>query len=359
VNEIFRAAVERKASDIHIKAGDVVRARIHGRLLPLTRDPVTPEQVRALALTLIPFERDRARIDELTDYDGSWGAPELGRFRVNILRQRGTLMVVLRVIPFEVPTLEALRLPPVLATLAESAHGLILVTGATGSGKSSTLAAMVRHINETAERHIVTLENPIEFLHRDRRASITQRDIGSDTPSFSSGLRSILRQDPDVILVGEMRDAETIDTALRAAETGHLVLSTLHTRNAIQTLSRILAVFPASEQAVIRVRLAEALRAVVSQRLLPRKEEDGRVVACEVMVVTGTVRDCILNPHRNDEIIELVEEGRSTYGSQSFDQHLLDLLREGEITFDVARSVASNPADLDLKVNLFGGGTFS
>jgi twitching motility protein PilT len=356
VTEIFKAAIARGASDIHIKSGDVVRARIHGRLVPLTKERVSQDQVKALALKFIPHERDRIRIDELTDYDCSWGASGLGRFRVNILRQRGSFMIVLRVIPFEVPTFEELRLPGVLAKIAEAERGLILVTGVTGSGKSSTMAAMVEHINERFERHIVTLENPIEFLHRDKHCSITQRDVGTDTDSFNSGLRAALRQDPDVILIGEMRDTETIDTALKAAETGHLVISTLHTQNAVQTLSRIIAVFPPSDQEMVRVRLAESLRAVISQRLLPMKDEEGRIVACEVMVVTGTIRDCILDPERMSEIPDLLEEGREAYGSQSFDQHLIDLLRDDRVTFEVAKAAATNPSDLDLKVNFYGEG---
>jgi twitching motility protein PilT len=287
VTEIFKAAIARGASDIHVKSGDVVRARIHGRLVPLTRERVSQEQVKALALKFIPHERDRIRIDELTDYDCSWGASGLGRFRVNILRQRGSFMIVLRVIPFEVPTFEELRLPAVLEKIAEAERGLILVTGVTGSGKSSTMAAMVEHINERFERHIVTLENPIEFLHRDKRCSITQRDIGTDTDSFNSGLRAALRQDPDVILIGEMRDTETIDTALKAAETGHLVVSTLHTQNAVQTLSRIIAVFPPSDQEMVRVRLAESLQRRDLAAPPPDEARGGRIVACEVMVRDG------------------------------------------------------------------------
>jgi twitching motility protein PilT len=356
MTEIFKAAIERGASDVHIKSGDVIRARIHGSLVPLTQKRVSQEQVRELALKFIPHERDRLRIDELTDYDCSWGMSGLGRFRVNILRQRGSFMIVLRVIPFEVPTFEELRLPPVLESIAETERGLILVTGVTGSGKSSTMAAMVEHVNRQMEKHIVTLENPIEFLHRDRKCSITQRDIGTDTVSFNAGLRAALRQDPDVILIGEMRDTETIDIALKAAETGHLVVSTLHTQNAVQTISRIIAVFPPSDQEMVRVRLAETLQAVVSQRLLPRIDRRGRVVACEVMVVTGAIRDCIRDPERMTEIPELVEEGREAYGSQSFDQHLLELLRDELVEFRVAKAAATNPSDLDLKVNFYGEG---
>lgn len=352
--EIFKAAVKKGASDIHIKAGDVIRARLHGRLVPMTQQRLAPDQVKALALKLIPREQDRERIDEILDYDCSWGVPGLGRFRVNILRQRGTFMIVMRTIPIEVPTFEDLKLPPVLHRICDAERGLILVTGATGSGKSSTMAAMVQHINMNYQKHIVTLENPIEFLHRDHQSSITQRDVGTDTHSFMTGLRAALRQDPDVILVGEMRDAETIDTGMKAAETGHLVISTLHTQNAYQTVSRLLAVFPPEEQEMIRIRLAETLQAVISQRLLPRKDGQGRVAALEIMVVTGTIRDCIRDPARTHEIPDLIEEGRQHYGSQSFDQHLMDLVRMGVVDFEVAKQNANNPTDFDLKMNVFG-----
>lgn len=354
--EIFRAAITRGASDIHIKSGDVIRARIHGNLVPLTEQKLSHDQVRQLALRLIPMERHRDRIDELLDYDCSWGLPGLGRFRVNILRQRGSFMIVMRIIPIDIPTFEDLKLPRVLAKIAEAERGLILVTGVTGSGKSSTMAAMIEHINRSRQRHIVTLENPIEFLHRDKKASITQRDIGTDTDSFMTGLRAALRQDPDVILIGEMRDKETIDTALKAAETGHLVLSTVHTQNAVQTISRLIAVFEPSEQDMIRVRLSETLQAAISQRLLPKVDGRGRVVACEVMLVTGTIRDCIRDPGRTDEIQDLIEEGRDHYGSQSFDQHLMDLVRSEQVSFDVAKAAANNPSDFDLKMNVFEPG---
>ncbi len=305
-------------------------------------------------MKLIPRERDRERIDELLDLDCSWGLPGLGRFRVNILRQRGSFMVVMRTIPIDVPTFEDLKLPPVLNKISQAERGLILVTGITGAGKSSTQAAMVQYINRRVPKHIVTLENPIEFLHRDHKGSITQRDIGTDTDSFMTGLRASLRQDPDVILIGEMRDTETIDTALKASETGHLVISTLHTQNAYQTISRLLATFPKDEQEILRIRLAESLNAVISQRLLSRKDGKGRVVACEIMVVTGTIRDCILDPARTQEIPELIEEGREHYGSQSFDQHLMDLVRSGQVDFEVAKVNANKPADFDLRLNVFG-----
>jgi len=348
--EIFKAAIQRGASDIHIKAGDFLRARIRGELVPLTQQRLTPDQIKSICLQLIPNDKDKARLDELNDFDCSWGAPGVGRFRVNILRQRGTLMIVMRVIPIEIPNFEALRLPPILAKLSLSERGMILVTGVTGSGKSSTLAAMIGYINSNKHKHVITLENPIEFLHRDINSSITQREVGADTESFESGLKSALREDPDVILIGEMRDMTTIDTAMKAAETGHLVFSTLHTTNAVQTISRIIAVFPPHEQAMVRIRLAENLQGVVSQRLLPTKDGKGRVVAAEVMVVTGTIRDAILDPERTSEIFDLIAEGREQYGSQTFDQHLMDLVRSDMVTFEVAQAAANNPGDFELKM---------
>ena len=354
--EIFKAAIERGASDIHIKAGDNVRARIHGSLVPVTQQKLSGDQVKALAQKLMPHERDRDRIDDLLDYDCSWGLPGLGRFRVNILRQRGSFMIVMRVIPIEIPNFDDLKLPDVLVKISDHERGLILVTGVTGSGKSSTMAAMINWINQNKQMHIVTLENPIEFLHRDQKASITQRDIGTDTPTCMSGLRAALRQDPDVLLIGEMRDKETIDTALKAAETGHLVISTVHTKNAVQTISRLIAVFDPVEQEMIRVRISEQIMAVISQRLIPTKDGKERVAACEIMPVTGTIRDCIRDPKRMDEIYDLIEEGAETYGSQSFDQHLMALVRADRIDFRVAMAAANNPSDFDLKMNTLSQG---
>ena len=355
MEKIIKAAVDRGASDLHIKAGDVFRARIHGELVPLTKQALTPEQTRAIALRLIQNDDDRARIDKITDYDCSWGAPGIGRFRVNILRQRSSFAIVMRVIPFEVPTVQQLKLPNVLTKIAQAERGMVLVTGVTGSGKSTTMAAMVNYINVNENRHIVTLENPIEFLHRDVKSSLTQREIGVDTESFKMGLRAALRQDPDVVMIGEMRDAETIDTAIKAAETGHLLISTLHTPDAISTIMRIMAMFPPAEQAIVRVRLAESLHAVISQRLLPRADGTGRSAACEVMVVTPTIRDLIVDGDRMAEIKDYIAEGREQYGMQTFDQHLKDLVASGDISYEVAHANASNPSDFDLQMRTFGG----
>ena len=353
MERIIKAAVDRGASDLHVKAGDVFRARIHGKLVPLTKQALTPDQTRTIALHLMPNDEDKARLDSLTDYDCSWSASGVGRFRVNILRQRSSFMIVMRVIPFEVPTFEKLRLPPVLEHIGQAERGMILVTGVTGSGKSSTMAAMVNYINRHENRHILTLENPIEFLHTDIQSAITQREIGSDTQDFKMGLRAALRQDPDVIMIGEMRDAETVDTAIKAAETGHLLISTLHTPDAQSTILRIMAMFPPEEQEVVRIRLSESLHSVVSQRLLPRADGKGRAVAAEVLVVTPAVRDMIADGRRIGEIRDYIAEGRDQYGMQTFDQHLADLVQSGEVTFETAMAAATNPSDFELKMKMF------
>jgi len=353
MEKIIKAAVDRGASDLHIKAGDVFRARIDGKLVPLTKQRLTPEQTKAIALQFIPSVEDKSRIDKILDYDCSWGAPGIGRFRVNILRQRSSFMIVMRVIPFEVPTFEQLHLPAVLATIAAAERGMILVTGVTGSGKSSTMAAMIDQINRTQQKHVVTLENPIEFLHRDINCSITQREIGTDTDSFRTGLRAALRQDPDVVLIGEMRDTETIDTAMKAAETGHLLVSTLHTPDATTTISRVIAMFPPEEQDIVRIRMADALHAVISQRLLRRKDGHGRVAALEVMIVTSTIKDLILDPNRTSEIREFIAEGREQYGMQTFDQHLMELVTQDIVEYDHALANSTNPSDFELQMKTF------
>src|SRR5690348_2636717 len=325
MEKIIKAAVDRGASDLHIKAGDVFRARINGELVALTKQALTPEQTRAIALHLMNNEDDKARLDKILDYDCSWAAAGIGRFRVNIMKQRGSFSIIMRVIPWEIPSFEKLGLPSVLAKISEAERGMVLVTGVTGSGKSSTMAAMIDAINRTMNGHILTLENPIEFLHKDKNCSVTQREIGSDTMDFKMGLRAALRQDPDVIMIGELRDAETIDTAIKAAETGHLLMSTLHTPDAQSTILRIVAMFPPEEQEVIRIRLAESLYAVISQRLLPTKTGKGRAVAAEIMINTPAIKDLILDGKNIGEIRDFIAEGRDQYGMQSFDQCLADL----------------------------------
>lgn len=352
MEKIIKAAVDRGASDLHIKAGDVFRARIDGKLVALTKEALTPEQTHAIALRLITNEKVRDRIDTLLDYDCSWGAPGIGRFRVNILRQRSSFMIVMRVIPIRVPTVEQLDLPPVLNTIAMAERGMVLITGVTGSGKSSTMAALISHINSSSEKHIVTLEEPIEFLHRDLKSSITQREVGVDTENFRQGLKAALRQDPDVIVLGELRDAETIDTAMKAAETGHLLLATVHTPDAQATIMRVISMFPPEQQDVVRIRMSEALHAVISQRLLPRKDLTGRAVACEIMINTPTISDLILN-QKVGEIRDYMAEGRDQYGMQTFDQHLAELVTQGVVTFETALAASTRPADFQLQMSMF------
>jgi twitching motility protein PilT len=338
MEKIIKAAVERGASDLHIKAGDVFRARINGKLVPLTKQRLTPDQTKSIALKLIANEEDRARIDRLRDFDCSWGMPGVGRFRVNVLRQRSSFMIVMRVIPFTVPTIEALRLPEVLKQVAESDRGLVLVSGVSGSGKSSTIAAMVHHINRTLHKHVVTIENPIEFLHRDLTCSITQREVGVDTDSLAVGLRAALRQDPDVVVLGEMADAATIDTALKAAETGRLVIATVSTPDVVTTVERVVGTLPPEEREVGRMRFSEAVRAIVSQQLLPMKDDDGRVPAVEVLIATPAVRECLKDADRVGQVKRIMGEGRKELGSQTYEQHLEDLIEGGQITEDTKRA---------------------
>ncbi len=347
IEQVIKAAIDRNASDLHIKAGDVFRARIDGKLVPFTKQRLTPEQTRAIAQHLIANDEDRARLDKLRDYDCSWGMPGVGRFRVNILRQRSSFMIVMRVIPFDIPTFDTLKLPAILATVAAAEHGMILVTGVTGSGKSSTMAAIVNQINQTQHKHVVTLENPIEFLHRDINSSVTQREIGVDTDDFRAGLDAALRQDPDVVLIGEMRDADTIDTALKAAETGHLVISSLHTPDAVSTITRLVSMFPPEEQEVTRVRLGEALQAVVSQRLLPRADGHGRVPAVEVLICTAVARDLMKDPARTQELHDYIAEEREQYGMQTFDQHLIELVTDDVVTYEAAVAATTNLKDFE------------
>ncbi len=338
MEKIIKAAVERGASDLHIKAGDVFRARINGKLVALTKQRLTPDQTKAIALKLIASEEDRGRIDRLRDFDCSWGMPGVGRFRVNVLRQRSSFMIVMRVIPFTVPSIESLRLPEVLKQVAESDRGLVLVTGVSGSGKSSTIAAMVHHINRTQHKHVVTVENPIEFLHRDLSCSITQREVGVDTDSLVVGLRAALRQDPDVVVIGDIADAEAIDTAVKGAETGHLVIASMPTPDAVATIERVIATLPREEREIGRMRFAESLRAVISQQLLPEKDEKGRVAAVEVLLATPPVRETLRDQSRFAELRKLMADGRKNHGSQTYQQHVAELVESGIITDETAKA---------------------
>jgi twitching motility protein PilT len=338
LEKIIKAAVERGASDLHIKAGDVFRARINGKLVPLTKQRLTPDQTKSIALKLMSSEEDRGRIDRIRDFDCSWGMPGVGRFRVNVLRQRSSFMIVMRVIPFAVPTIESLGLPEVLKQVAESERGMVLVSGVSGSGKSSTVAAMVHHINRSLHKHVVTIENPIEFLHRDLSCSITQREVGVDTDSLSVGLRAALRQDPDVVVLGDVGDAATIDTALKATETGRLVIATIATPDVVATVERVIGTLPPAEREVGRMRFAESVRAIISQQLLPKKDDDGRVAAVEIMIGTPAVRECLKDSERLAQVKPLMASGRKDLGSQTFDQHLEELIESGQITSETQRA---------------------
>jgi twitching motility protein PilT len=350
----LKIMIEKGASDLHISVGSGFRIRILGDLVQAPDSaPLTPSEIAAIAGGIVLAGRKCARenlpqfIEALTDFDCSYSVAGLGRFRVNISSQRRSLALVLRHIPYVLPTIESLGLPPVLADIALAERGLVLVTGITGSGKSTTLAAMINLINREKRRKIITIEDPIEFLYRDEKCSIAQRECGSDTESFAKALRAALRQDPDIILVGEMRDKETIDIAIKAAETGHLVLSTVHTTDAPRTISRILSVFDPSEQASTRLRLSETLLGVISQRLLKRADGSGRVVACEIMRQTKTIQECIGEPAKTFMIKEYIEKGRELYKMQTFDQHLTDLYRAGMINLETAKAAATSAADFE------------
>ncbi|MBE0598657.1 MAG: type IV pilus twitching motility protein PilT [Desulfuromonadales bacterium] len=351
LNEILAVALKSRASDIHLKAGLPPIYRIDGILRPLPKAPrLGPETTRQFAADIMN-ERQRQRFEEIHEIDTAYGVPGLGRFRVNVFSQRGSISMVFRVIPFEIKGVDELLLPPVIKKIALEQRGLVLVSGATGSGKSTTLAAILDFININRPVHIVTIEDPIEYLHRDKKGIINQREIGSDTDKYSVALKSALRQDPDVILVGERRDAETIETALHAAETGHLVLSTLHTIDASESINRIIGVFAPHHQRQIRAQLSGVLRAVISQRLVPRADGKGRVPAVEVMISTARTRELIDDKEKTKLLRDAIQQGYVSYGMQSFDQSLMGLLKRQEITFEEALRQCSNPDDFKLKVS--------
>ena len=350
LNQILLEALSQEASDVHIKVGVPPIFRVNGVLKPWNKiKPFDLNDVSKMAFGLMN-DWQKERFIKNREVDMGYEVYGLGRFRVNVFQQRGKMRIALRIVPYQIKTLEELHLPPVLSSISLEQRGLIVVTGTTGCGKSTTLATMIDIINNERNCHIITIEDPIEFIHEDKKSIIDQREIGSDTSTFSGALRVALRQDPDVILVGEMRDFETIETALTAAETGHLVMSTLHTLNATETVTRIISVFPPYHQKQVRLQLSGVLKGVISQRLVPRADEMGRVPAVEVLVSTARVRECIIEKDKTNEIPDAIARGVTSYGMQSFDQSLMFFLKEGLITFDEALKHCTNPDDFALRV---------
>ena len=350
VNDLLKIAVERGASDLHLKVGGYPMLRVAGSLVPAEVEKrLDHDDMMGIAAAVLPTSL-RERFKDEHEVDLAYSVSGLGRFRCAAFKQRGTVGMIFRVIPMKAQTIDELRLPKVLKGIAAEERGLILVTGTTGSGKTTTLAAMIDEINATRPAHIITIEDPIEYLHRDQRAVVNQREVGADTNSFGDALRAALRQDPDVILLGEMRDFETIQTALLAAETGHLVLSTLHTIDATECVNRVIAVFPPHQQKQIRVQLASVLKAVVSQRLLPRSDGPGRVPAVEVLIATSFVRDCIMDKERTQLIHSAIAQGTSQYGMQTFDQSIFQMYEAGLVSFDEALRAASNADEFRRRV---------
>src|SRR3990172_5307832 len=350
INDLLKVASERKASDLHLKVGSHPVIRMAGELVPLVEmKRLMQEDTIAMAFSIMS-NRQKQKFKDNLEIDIAYSVPGLGRFRANVFQQRGTVGLVLRVIPVKILTIRELGLPLVLEKISQETRGLILCTGTTGSGKSTSLAGIIDYINSHRCEHVMTIEDPIEFLHRDKKSIVNQREVEVDTKSFAGALRSALRQDPDVILVGEMRDYETIETAITAAETGHLVLSTLHTLDATETVNRIIAVFPPHQQKQIRLQLAGVLKAVVSLRLLPRADNQGRVPASEVLVSTALIRDYIINKEKTRMIPDAIAQGISQYGMQTFDQSLYALLKKGMITFEEALMRATNPEEFKLRL---------
>ncbi len=350
INDLLKKAHSQGASDLHLKVGAHPILRINGELSLLSSENrLSQEDTLKIAFSVMsPGQREMFK--KRNDIDLAYSVPGLGRFRCNIFIQRGTIGLVFRVIPMRIPTIEELLLPDVIKKISLEPRGLILVTGTTGSGKSTTLASMIDNININKTDHIMTIEDPIEYLHRDKRSIVNQREIGNDTESFSKALRAAMRQDPDVILVGEMRDFETIQTALTAAETGHLVLSTLHTIDATETINRIISVFPPYQHKQVRMQLASVLKAVISMRLVPKMDGNGRVPAVEILIATATVKDCILDPDKTKTIPDVIAQGVLHYGMQTFDQSLLNLFKEDLISYEEAIRRATHPDDFALKV---------
>ena len=348
IDAALRRLVETSGSDLHLKVGAPPLMRVHGHLGPIPDElSLRPADTERVVDQILPSEERRAEFASDGEVDFAYAITGVGRFRVNAFRQRGTISLVMRAIPTQIKTVDELGLPPVVSELAEEKRGIILLTGTTGSGKSTTLAAIIDHINRTRAEHVVTIEDPIEFLHHDKRSILNQREVGSDTQSFGRALRRVLRQDPDVILIGEMRDEETVHTALSAAETGHLVLSTLHTIDAPETVNRIVDFFPPHQQQQARAMVAGTLKGIISQRLVPTPDKRGRVAVCEILRMTGRAKDMILDPEQTGRLREVISEG-SFYGMQTFDQALLHHVQAGRVSMEDAMKVATSPHDFKL-----------
>jgi len=345
INRLLVTGLANGASDVHFRAGEPPLYRVNGALKELKFRELTPDDTRAIAKIILKND-SKKKLEDIEEHDATYIIEGKGQFRTNVYKQLGNFAVILRVIPFEIPDFQTLRLPPAVSKIADEERGLILVTGSTGMGKSTTIACMLEHINKNKKRHVLTVEDPVEFLHQNKKSSFSQREVGIDTSSFHVALRSALRQDPDVIFVGEMRDVETMEIVLKGAETGHLVFSTIHTPDTASTIGRIVGVFPKDEQSLVRLRLADSLKAIISQRLLPMKDGKGRIVACEILVNTKAISECILTPEKTHEIKQFIEKG-DQYGMQTFDQHLMTLYKAGKINLKEAKEAASNPADFE------------
>lgn len=355
LDAVLKKAIDLGASDIHLKVPLPPVVRVNGVLSPLRgEERLTPDEMRRVAFSVMN-ERQRETFTKTKELDMAYGVSKLGRFRVNVFAQRDSLAMVFRSIPTEPPAIKDLGIPQVIEKLAMENRGLVLVTGTTGSGKSTTLASMINHINTYRNCHLLTIEDPIEFLHRDRKSIINQREVGQDTLSFANALKAALREDPDVILVGEMRDLETIEIAMLAAETGHLVFSTLHTLDAQETIARVISAFPLEHQQSVRLQLSGILKGIISQRLLPRAEGKGRVPAVEVLVSTARIRECVADEMKSRELRDAMADGHITYGMQTFDQSLMELYKGKQVTYEVALAAATNPDDFALHVRGISG----
>jgi twitching motility protein PilT len=347
LHKLLVSAVQKGASDIHLQVGYAPLMRLNGELLEVKYRALQPADTRRIVEEILKQSYANQDLDRLSELDISYSVEGHGRFRVNIFRQRGSFGVVLRVIPITIPPFSELNLPSVVEQISNLRRGLVLVVGATGMGKSTTLAAMVEFINNNRRSHIVTVEDPIEFLFKHKRSVISQREVGTDTPSHTVAAVAAMRQDPDVIFIGEMREAETVDVALKAAETGHLVLTSMHTTNAINSIARLLGFFAPDQEPAIRKRIADCLMCVIALRLLPRKDQPGRIPAVEIMRVTRTIQECIRDPAKTAEIAVHMQKGSDIYGMQTFDQHLLELVRENKVDIQVAKVAATNEEELE------------